>query len=78
MLHHWIGSKLKKKKSSQHQRWKNSAVDDGINEFIEYLQNLRIETSGNLLIGHLNINSIRNKIDMLTYMIENKIDILMI
>ena len=30
------------------------------------------------LIGHLNINSIRNKVDMLSYMIGNKIDILMI
>ena len=56
----------------------NSAVENGANEFIEYLQNLRIETSGNFLIGHLNINSIRNKVDMLSYMIGNKIDILMI
>ena len=30
------------------------------------------------LIGHLNTNSIRNKVDMLSYMIGNKIDILMI
>ena len=56
----------------------DSAVENGANEFIEYLQNLRIETSGNFLIGHLNINSIRNKVDMLSYMIGNKIDVLMI
>ena len=56
----------------------NSTVENGANEFIEYLQNLRTETSGNLLIGHLNRNSIRNKVDMLSYMIGNKIDILMI
>ena len=55
-----------------------STVENGVNGFIEYLQNLRIETSGNLLIGHLNINSIRNKVNMLSYMIGNKIDILMI
>ena len=55
----------------------NSTVENGVNEFNEYLQNLRIETSGNLLIGHLNINSIRNKVDMLSYMIGNQIDILM-
>ena len=54
----------------------NSTVENGVNEFIEYLQNLRSETSGNLLIGHLNINSIRNKVEMLSYMIGNKIDIL--
>ena len=56
----------------------NSTVENGVNEFIEYLQNLRIETSGNFLIGHFKINSIRNKVDMLSYMIGNKIDILMI
>ena len=56
----------------------NSTVENGVNEFIEYLQNLRIETSGNLVIGHSNINFIRNKVDMLSYMIGNEIDILMI
>ena len=56
----------------------NSTVENGVDEFIKYLQNLRIKTSGNLLIGHLNINSIRNKVNMLSYMIVNKIDILMI
>ena len=50
----------------------------GFNEFIEYLQNLRIENSGNRLIRHLNINSFRKKVDMLPYMIGKKIDILMI
>ena len=45
----------------------NSTVENGVNEFIEYLQNLRIKTSGNLLVGHLNINYIRNKFDMLLY-----------
>ena len=54
----------------------NSTVDNCFNEFIKYLQNLRIETSGNLLEGHLNLNSIRNEVDMLSYVIENKIDIL--
>ena len=56
----------------------NNTVENGVNEFIEYLQNLRIETSGNFLIGHFKINSIRNKVDMLSYMTGNKIDILMI
>ena len=31
----------------------NSTVENGVNEFIEYLQNLRTETSGNLVIGHV-------------------------
>ena len=34
---------------------KNSAVDNDVNGFIEYLQNLMIETFGNLLIRHLSI-----------------------
>ena len=51
----------------------NSTVKNGANEFIEYLQNLRTETSGNLLIGNLNRNSIRNKVDMLSYMIGIKL-----
>ena len=50
----------------------------GFNEFIEYLQNLRIRNSGNRLIRQLNINSIRKKVDVLPYMIGKKIDILMI
>ena len=50
----------------------------GFNEFIEYLQNLRIGNSGNRLIRHLNINSIRKKVDNLPHMTGKKIDILMI
>lgn len=57
---------------------KDSPVDNGTTEFIEYLENLRIESSGNLLIGHLNMNSIRNKVSMLSYTTRNKIDILII
>ena len=30
----------------------------------------------NLLIGQFNINSTKNKVDMLSYMIQNKIDII--
>ena len=37
----------------------DSTVDNDINEFIEYLQNLRIENTGDLLIGYLNIHAIR-------------------
>ena len=57
---------------------KDSPVDNGTTEFIEYLENLRIESSGNLLIGHLNMNSIRNRVSMLSYTTRNKIDILII
>ena len=53
-------------------------MDNDISEFTEYLQNLRIENSRNLLTGHMKINSIRSKVDMLSYMIGNRTDILMI
>ena len=56
----------------------NSTIENVVNEFMEYLQNLRNETSNNILKGHLNRNSTRNKVDMLSCMIGNKIDILMI
>ena len=50
---------------------KDSTVDNDINEFIEYLYDPRIENSRTLIISNLNINSIRNKVDMLSYMIGN-------
>ena len=46
---------------------KHSAVDNGINEFIEYLQNIWIENCGNHLIGHLIINPFGSKVDLLSY-----------
>ena len=50
---------------------KDSTVDNDINEFIEYLYDPRIENSRTLIISNLSINSIRNKVDMLSYMIGN-------
>ena len=42
------------------------------------LNNLRLKNIDRLLIGHLNINSIRNKFDALKQMIKNNIDILIV
>ena len=42
------------------------------------LRKLRISYPNNVIIDHLNINSIRNKFDMLQFLLADSIDILMI
>ena len=42
------------------------------------LRKMRLTCKNNLIIGHLNINSIRNKFDLLKELISNNIDILVI
>ena len=45
---------------------------------IEILKNIRRNNVNRVVIGHKNINSIRNKFDMLSSMLKNNTDILMI
>ena len=42
------------------------------------LQNLRLRNIDKIIIGHININSIRNKIHLLADMIRGRVDILLI
>ena len=42
------------------------------------LRKLRVSYPNNVIIGHLNINSIRNKFEMLQFLLADYIDILMI
>ena len=42
------------------------------------LHEIRIKNASRLIIGHLNINSLRNKFEMLEEIIEDKIDIFLI
>ena len=42
------------------------------------LKNLKIANPNKIIIAHLNINSIRNKFECLTYIIDKYIDILLI
>ena len=42
------------------------------------LRNLALKNLGKIIIGHLNVNSIRNKINVLNAMTEDNIDILVI
>ena len=42
------------------------------------LKNLRLKNSNNVIIDHNNINSLRNKFELLTEMVWDKVDLLMI
>ena len=44
----------------------------------EELGSLRVKNLNKLIIGHLNINSLRNKFELLAHQIKDNIDILMI
>ena len=42
------------------------------------LKEIKIQSPDKLLLGHLNINSVRNKFKALTYIKDNNIDLLLI
>ena len=44
----------------------------------DLLRNYKIKNVNNLVIGSLNINSIRNKFDQLKLLVNNNVDILII
>ena len=39
---------------------------------------MKIPSPGKLILGHLNINSVRNKSEALKYIIDNNIDLILI
>ena len=51
-------------------------IDDNITN--AGLKSFRIRNLNIIVVGHLNINSIRNKFDFLAYQVKGNIDILMI
>ena len=51
-----------------------SCADD----VVRNLNNIRLKYAKNVIIGHLNINSLSNKFDALCYIIKGKLDILVI
>ena len=56
----------------------NVTSDDIIADPNNLLNNIRISNANKLIIGQLNINSLRNKFDALKTIISGKIDILVI
>ena len=49
-----------------------------VNNENNLLKNLRLKSSNKVIIGHININSLRNKFEHLTEMVRDKVDLLMI
>ena len=49
----------------------NNSLDDRL-----VLKNLRVTYPNNIIIGHLNVNSIRNKFEMLSLSVSQYVDIL--
>ena len=56
----------------------NPVPDEHQDDIILGLKNLRVKYSNKIIMGHLNINSIRNKLELLSSLIGSKTDILMI
>ena len=51
----------------------NNSLDDML-----VSKNLRVSYPGNIIIGHLNMNSIRNKFEMLSLPVAKYVDILVL
>ena len=54
------------------------SVHSGITNAEIGLRKMKIQFPDKLIIAHLNINSIKNKFDPLSFMVENNADILII
>ena len=57
--------------------------DEVNNELVDHtsnkdLRSLRLKNVSKIILGHLNINSIRNKFDFLAHQVQGNIDILII
>ena len=63
--------------NNQAQVTKKGSVDSGITNAKIGLTKLNIQFPTKLIIAHLNINSIRNKPDSLSFVVENNADILL-
>ena len=56
----------------------NFVLSSNLTNPMEELDNLRLKNPNRLIFAHLNINSVRNKFDLLAEIIKSNIDILMI
>ena len=50
---------------------------DTNDDLYSIINNLKIKNPNRVIIAHININSLRNKFDILSDIVKNKIDILM-
>ena len=56
----------------------NKNTSNEANNTNNVLQNVRLKNSNQVIIGHISINSLRNKFELLTEMVWDKFDLLMI
>ena len=56
----------------------NTNTSNEVNNENNVLKNLRLKNSNKVIIGHININSPTNKFELLTEMVRDKVDLLMI
>ena len=54
------------------------ATEDDIKDSKKGLKEIKIQSPDKLILGHLNNNSVRNKFEALTYIVDNNIDLLLI
>ena len=52
--------------------------NDSSAESVAFLEKLRLENPNRLIFGHSNINSLRNKFEILTNIIQGKLDIFLV
>ena len=53
-------------------------TDERERNVFKKLRNLRVKNVDKILIGHLNINSIRNKFDMLVDLVKDNLDVILL
>ena len=56
----------------------NSDLTKELNKEESYLKKLRAKHAKNILFGHLNINSLRNKFEYLEEIIKNMFDVFLV
>ena len=55
---------------------KKSANDQSVSHNINELKNIRLKNVNNIIIAQININSIRNKFELLSHYVSGNIDII--
>ena len=54
------------------------ATENDIIDAKKGVKEIKIQSPDKLILGHLNINSVGNKFEALTYIVDNNIDLLLI
>ena len=60
------------------ENFQNTNTSNEANSENNALKNLRLKNSNKVIIGHTNTNSRRNKFELLTEMVQDKVDLVMV